>query len=439
MARKTCLRCDWEGDTGEHACPKCAARPLYVVDAARPEGPRGWGTEPLAVRSRDEGAGRPEPIRTPPRPPDPAALPTGEEPTKRPLVRVAALLVSALVGAFLLRSVGDEPREPPRASGFGASVTPVIAGAPLLPRDPLNKDATEISPAQVDHEVDLDTGQIAALPRGILRSIGGPTRGPSFGSGYAASPGGLRLAYVGTDARGRPQIFVAGRSAGSSPGIAGRGVRQVTHDRIGATQPAWSPDGSTIAYEGYGRGDVRNLFTLEVATGRSLRVTHEPFDLCECGLQFTPDGSSLLYTGGSTLHAEIRTVPVEGGRSTTLIAPETGPIQGPLSSASNGSLSPDGSLVTFVGDESGRGPARFLADADGADRRPIPGFASNPAGTWSPDGSRIVCWRGPSARGDRGGSSGVILVVDVATGHAFRVARGVGAIWLNDHTLLVDV
>jgi hypothetical protein len=32
-----------------------------------------------------------------------------------------------------------------------------------------------------------------------------------------------------------------------------------------------------------------------------------------------------------------------------------------------------------------------------------------------------------------------ILVVDVATGNASRVARGRGAIWLDRHTLLVEV
>ena len=55
---------------------------------------------------------------------------------------------------------------------------------------------------------------------------------------------------------------------------------------------------------------------------------------------------------------------------------------------------------------------------------------SSPAGTWSPDGGRIVC-------SDYSGKD--ILVVDIATGAASRVAKGNGAIWLDGHTLLVEV
>jgi len=55
---------------------------------------------------------------------------------------------------------------------------------------------------------------------------------------------------------------------------------------------------------------------------------------------------------------------------------------------------------------------------------------SNPAGTWSPDGVRIVC-------SDYSGKN--ILVVNVATGAASRVAKGRHAIWLDGHRLLVDV
>jgi hypothetical protein len=58
---------------------------------------------------------------------------------------------------------------------------------------------------------------------------------------------------------------------------------------------------------------------------------------------------------------------------------------------------------------------------------------SNPAGTWSPDGSRIVAtglnesaqWR-------------AIIVVDIATGTSTPVAEGSVAIWLDDHTLLIE-
>ena len=143
--------------------------------------------------------------------------------------------------------------------------------------------------------------------------------------------------------------------------------------------------------------------------------------------QFTPGGSTLLYTDpGSTSHGSVlRTVPIDGGKSTVLIGPDEG-----MGHAGNGSLSPDGSLVTMMGNEiNGPGAIRFVANVDGTELRSIPEGSSNPAGTWSPDRGRIVC--SDYARKN-------ILVVDIATGSASRVAIGRAAIWLDGHTLLVE-
>ena len=73
-----------------------------------------------------------------------------------------------------------------------------------------------------------------------------------------------------------------------------------------------------------------------------------------------------------------------------------------------------------------------MSNVDGTGFGLLPGHLSNPAGTWSPDGTRIVC------SGADGVSGGGIIVVDVATGDFTRVAQGKGAIWLDDHTLLVE-
>jgi Tol biopolymer transport system component len=122
----------------------------------------------------------------------------------------------------------------------------------------------------------------------------------------------------------------------------------------------------------------------------------------------------------------MRTVPVAGGESTILF----GGGHGGMGHAGGGSMSPDGSLVTMTGHEiDGPGAALFLSNADGSQRRAISGYGTNPAGTWSPDGSQIVCLS----------YGGRILVVDIASGDASRVAKGTDATWLDDHTLLVDV
>ena len=270
---------------------------------------------------------------------------------------------------------------------------------------------------EVDYVIDLNTGLMTPLPEAIIRSLGETGKGGAdSGYRYAASLDGSLLAYVGAGQDGSPQIFIAG--------IDGIRNRQVTHDPKGAVSPAWSPDRTSIAYVGYGSGDVQNVFVLEIATGETRQITDETHDLW--GPSFTPDGSSLVYTDprGASDAAEMRTVPVAGGQSTILF----GGGHGGMGHAAQGSMSPDGSLVTMTGHEiGGPGAGVFVSNADGTQRRAIPGYGTNPAGSWSPDGSQIVC----KSYGGR------ILVVDVATGDASPVAEGSEAIWLDDHTLLV--
>jgi Tol biopolymer transport system component len=273
-----------------------------------------------------------------------------------------------------------------------------------------------------DYLIDLNTGEMTPLPEAIIRSL---NKHPSASGQYAVSPDGSQLAYEG----GRGQIFIAG--------IEGTGVRQVTRDPNLAGSPAWSPDGTKIAYEGIGRGHVQSIFILDVASGESTQITGVPRIVgpgpgppLPLEPQFTPDGSKVLYTGGSGEYPVLRTVPVGGGKSTLLL----GRGRGGMADAGNGSLSPDGSLVTFLGSEvGGPGPGRWVANVDGTERRRLPDVygipcVSNPTGTWSPDGSRIVC-----------SEASRVIVIDIATREASPVVVGRGAIWLDDHTLLVEV
>jgi Tol biopolymer transport system component len=274
---------------------------------------------------------------------------------------------------------------------------------------------------EVDYVIDLNTGMMTPLPEAIIRSLGEGR--PHTYTRYAASPDDSTLAYEAPGDDGRFQVFVAS--------LDGSGIRQVTYDPVEATSPAWSPDGMRIVYEGYSSRGVRALFVLDVATGEATKVIDVPKP--GASPTFTPDGSSIVYTGGANQQPELRIVPVTGGQSSLLVEPGGG-----IEDSGNGSLSPDGSLVTYLGSgfpESGEvehcGPCRFVANADGTGRRVIAGWMANPAGTWSPGGSRIVTGTGYPG--------GAIWVIDVATGERAEVARGGMAIWLDDHTLLVEV
>lgn len=338
-------------------------------------------------------------------------------------VFAAAVWIITTGGPFD-RTAGDG-REPASSGTTGPSVEPTVTDAPAVEPTPATSAWGPVTTApwvgasaipEVDYVIDLNTGATTPLPDEIIQSSLGRTDETRAASHYAVSPDGAQLAYVGTGEQGSPQIYIAG--------IDGFGVRQVTHDPMGADWPAWSPDGASIAYEGF----AADLFVLDVATGESTQIAAGG-SLSGYGLQFTPDGSSLVYTGVSHFGAEMRIVPVAGGQSTILFG---GGHRG-IGAAGSGSLSPDGSLVTFMGHEvGGPGAGRFVVNDDGTELRTIRGRGSNPAGIWSPDRSRIVAL-GP----DR--SHGGIIVVDVVTGDALLVAaEGTEAIWLDDHTLLVE-
>ena len=339
---------------------------------------------------------------------------------KRRNQRIAAGVVGIAVfvaAVWILMSVGSLDRTQPAVTG---STIPPASGV-----------------SEVDYVIDLDTGVMTPQPEALVRSLGG-----RFGNQYAVSPDGLRLAYVRTG-DGRPdfgpnhyrvlndQIFIAG--------IDGTRVRQVTHAPYGAWSPAWSPDGTRIAYEALDSGRLLGLYVLDVASGESTQITGVNVNYERAGdatlwpgqplePQFTPDGSSLIYSGFSNDHPVIWIVPVAGGDSTLLIGPDWN-----MRAAENGSLSPDGSLVTFLGSQIGGPGGRWVAYSDGTNRLLLPNVygipcRSTPTGTWSPDGRRIVC-----------SEASKVIVVDIATGAATPVAWGRGAIWLDDHTLLVSV
>jgi Tol biopolymer transport system component len=309
---------------------------------------------------------------------------------------VVALLVVAVADA--LRSDGKEPGPSPGRRSTAAE-TPTTAE----PRAPESKRASR------PFLLDLRTGKEKPLAKSL-----------AHGRTFAVSPDGRRLAYVARGDDGSPAVFIAGRD--------GRNVRQVTHARAGARWPAWSPDGRAIAYQVRGNHGRGTLVVLDLVGGERTRVVDGAF---ESGLQFTPDGSALVYTGGSGTAPELRRVPVSGGKSTLVIALDDG-----LTDSGNGALSPDGSLVTFLGGgfptpEGHCGPCRLLANADGTERRVVHFcYGSHPAGTWSRDGTRIVCQGGIRERD--------VIVVDITTGRTSGVARGSGAIWVGDRTLLVE-
>ena len=130
--RRTCLRCDWQGETNASKCPTCAA-PLYV--AAKPPS-EGAGA---AVRGHSEEWSREAgsiasvaPSAAPPRPSSPPPLSQREEATEPTTTRSKSLLATVIAVIVLAVAVGAwlDAHEAP--TGAAAPPTPGAQQPPPL-------------------------------------------------------------------------------------------------------------------------------------------------------------------------------------------------------------------------------------------------------------------------------------------------------------------
>jgi TolB protein len=88
---------------------------------------------------------------------------------------------------------------------------------------------------------------------GVTRLTNNPGLAAGVPDAPAWSPDGTRIAFVGVPSGRRPDIYVMNAD--------GSGLRNLTNTAAQDYSPAWSPDGTRIAYE-YGGSTDRGLQTL---------------------------------------------------------------------------------------------------------------------------------------------------------------------------------
>ncbi len=104
------------------------------------------------------------------------------------------------------------------------------------------------------------------------------------------------------------------------------------------SQPAFSPDGETIAFTGQYDGNT-DVFTIPVAGGVPKRITYHP--AADYAIGWTPDGKNILFRSNrasSSRYTQLFTVPAAGGIAAAL----------PLPMAYAGTYSPDGSRIAYA-------------------------------------------------------------------------------------------
>ena len=197
-----------------------------------------------------------------------------------------------------------------------------------------------------------------------------PTPLPSNGwIAYTAEPG--------NHASGAPRyIYLAGE------GLAARRIVGSDGDGLIRRCPAFSPDGSMLAYSEYASPSPGTVTLVVTAldgsgdpTGREQRIAaptmQEPNLLCA---SWSPDGRRLAYTDDTGL----RVASLDGQTPVRLSRPYIHDFE----------WSPDGSQIAVSVDA-----AVLLVPVDGGEVRVVPGGMDGGTLTWAPDGTRLAVGR----------------------------------------------
>ncbi len=163
----------------------------------------------------------------------------------------------------------------------------------------------------------------------------------------------------------------------------GTDVKQITSHRSIAFAPAWSPDGTKIAYSLFTRhkGNVKNIDLYEFDfTKSSIRMLSNRKGI-NSGAAYSPDGSKIALTMSFLGNPEIFTLDVSNNTVTRLTQSFGFDV--------DPSWSPDGKSVAFVSSRTGV-PMVFSMSVDGSKSQRLT-YAGryNATPTWSPRNNKI--------------------------------------------------
>jgi TolB protein len=229
-------------------------------------------------------------------------------------------------------------------------------------------------------------------------------------------PFGSRIAFAQT-----------GRQAEiATIGADGADLKVLTRMGAECLMPAYSPDGSQIAFTSYLRG-TPDLWVVAAGGGRARTVTKKPG--MNSGADWSPDGRNIVLTQSYEGNAELYRVNLDGTRSDRLT-------RGPFIDMS-ATHSPDGSQIAFVSDRGGSPQVYVMAANGGAPRRLTFQGGNNTTPRWSPDAKKPrIAFTGRDEKGQFD-----VFVYDMQTQKIERITQNQGSNqspdWSPDGRLLV--
>jgi hypothetical protein len=160
----------------------------------------------------------------------------------------------------------------------------------------------------------------------------------------------------------------------------GTGARQLT--AIGqASMPAWSPDGSKIAFVSYHEGAIK-IYVMNADGSNLTRLTSNA--LAELHPTWSPDGARIAFSGNLDGNSDLYVMKADG----TNLVQLTNTVD---EAESEPAWSPDGSRIAFRSDRADRPIEIYVMNTDGTGVVRLTNNQVNdfdPA--WSPDGTKLA-------------------------------------------------
>jgi len=185
----------------------------------------------------------------------------------------------------------------------------------------------------------------------------------SYGHAHitATAPGGRRAVaevfvqgeiVLASSRTGRFQLYAAERANLAQ-------LRKVMDDTAVATEPAFSPDGSRIAFTSTRDGQAE-IYVMDADGTSAARLTNSPG--ADDDASFTADGQAVVFHSQRTGHRQVFLQPITSSDAVQLT-------QEPADN-SQPTVSPDGETIAFVSNREGNNHI-WLMSKDGSGQRPV--------------------------------------------------------------------
>jgi hypothetical protein len=225
-------------------------------------------------------------------------------------------------------------------------------------------------------------GDIPAIPPSRLlrvrRAVSAALAGGAIVAALAGSATASRATFPGNN--GRFAFGIGGTIVTENPDGTGRKtvVPLTSGVAVAATEPAWSADGTKLAYSSK-EGGTGGIFIANADGSAVTRVTSDPTD---GDPTWSPDGTKLAFVHVSNGRRRLVTANLDGSGLTVLTPTLERDVDDP-------EWSPDGTRLTFSDFAD-----VYVVDADGSNLVDLTSDTAEPLRsddpTWSPDGTKIA-------------------------------------------------